>query len=377
MPGTFSTRPNVPMATAAAPAGTLARRDKILTLVALAALAGLLALMKAVLNDYYLRIVDLIGINVILVASLNLTNGFTGIFSLGHAGFMAIGAYASALLTIPPVQKAAALPDLPVWLAGVQAPFAAALVVAGLVAALFALIVGFPVLRLRGHYLAVATLGFLVIVRVLLTNAEAYTRGARGISGLPAYTDTWWVYSVVVVTIYVLWRLLHSAYGRGMLAIREDDVAAEASGVNLAGYKILAFCVGAFFAGMGGALWGHLMSVISPNFFSYNQTFLLVEMSVIGGMGSLTGAVVGTTLMTIVPEVLRTLEGGITVLGLTLPPLYGLSQLILASLLMVVIIFRPQGLLGRWEFSWRLFGGGRRETTATAKPMGGGATGAA
>lgn len=344
----------------------MSRRDKTLTLAALAALAGLLVLMTFLLNDYYLRIVNLIGINIILVASLNLTNGFTGIFSLGHAGFMALGAYASALLTIPPVQKAAALPDLPGWLAGVQAPFAAALIVAGLTAALFALVIGFPVLRLRGHYLAVATLGFLVIVRVLLTNADTFTRGARGISGLPAYTDTWWVYSVAVITIYAIWRLLHSAYGRGMVAIREDEVAAEALGVNLTGRKMLAFCTGAFFAGVGGALWGHLMSVISPNFFSYNQTFLLVEMSVIGGMGSLTGAVVGTTLMTIVPEVLRTLEGGVTIFGVTLPPLYGLSQLILASLLVMVIIFRPQGLMGRWEFSWQLFG--RRRGAMAGRP---------
>jgi len=343
----------------------LSRRDKILTLVSLVVLAGLLTLANQYLTDYYLRIVNLIGINIILVASLNLTNGFTGIFSLGHAGFMAVGAYASALMTIPAAQKAASLPDLPKWLANLQMPFPVALIIAGLLAGLCALIIGFPVLRLRGHYLAVATLGFLVIIRVTLTNAENLTRGARGISGLPPNTNIWWVYGIAVLTIYTIWRLLHSSYGRGMLAIREDDAAAESLGINLTAHKILAFCTGAFFAGVGGALWGHLISVISPNFFSYNQTFLLVEMSVIGGMGSLTGAVVGTALMTIFPELLRNLEGGITIFGTTLPPLYGLSQLILSSLLIIVIIFRPQGLMGRWEFSWQLFG--RQRFTAVPK----------
>ncbi|MGE5453704.1 MAG: branched-chain amino acid ABC transporter permease [Methylocystaceae bacterium] len=331
----------------------LTKREKIFTLIGLVTLFAVLALLNYLLDDYYLRIINLIGINIILVASLNLTNGFTGIFSLGHAGFMAVGAYVSALLTIPEVQKAAALPDLPPWLMGISLPFPVALLAAGLIAALFALVIGFPVLRLRGHYLAVATLGFLVIVRVGLANAEAITRGARGISGLPAFTNTWWVWGVAVLTIYLLWRLLHSSYGRGMIAIRDNEVAAAALGVNVTAHKMLAFATGAFFAGVGGALWGHLFTVISPNFFSYNQTFLLVEMSVIGGMASLTGAVTGATLMTVLPEVLRLLEGGAVVFGYTLPPLYGLSQLILASLVIVVIIFRPQGLIGRWEFSWK------------------------
>ncbi|MGE5380650.1 MAG: branched-chain amino acid ABC transporter permease, partial [Methylocystaceae bacterium] len=204
----------------------LNKQEKILTLSGIVALFAVLTLLNYLLDDYYLRIINLIGINIILVASLNLTNGFTGIFSMGHAGFMAVGAYVSALLTIPQVQKAAALPDLPAWLLGISLPFPLALLAAGIIAALFALIIGFPVLRLRGHYLAVATLGFLVIVRVGLANAETYTRGARGISGLPAFTNTWWVWSIAVLTLYLLWRLLHSSYGRGMVAIRDNEVAA-------------------------------------------------------------------------------------------------------------------------------------------------------
>ncbi|HNX92815.1 MAG TPA: branched-chain amino acid ABC transporter permease [Syntrophomonas sp.] len=333
----------------------LSRRDKRLTIIGIVVLGIVLFILNQVMADYYLRIINLIGINIILVASLNLTNGFTGIFSMGHAGFMAVGAYTSALLTIPITQKAALLPDLPLWLANLHVPFVAGLLAAGLMSMLFALLIGYPVLRLRGHYLAVATLGFLVIVRVVLTNIESITRGARGISGLPGVTNSWWIYGTLVIVMYCLWRFIHSSYGRGIMSIRDDDIAAQALGINITTHKMMAFCIGAFFAGVGGALWGDQMSVISPNFFSFNQTFTLVEMSVIGGMGSMTGAVVGAAVMTIIPELLRNLEVGITIMGMTLPPLYGLSQLILAALVVIVIIFRPQGIMGRWEFSWQHF----------------------
>jgi branched-chain amino acid transport system permease protein len=329
-----------------------AARSRALSLGAVALLFLALLAMNLALPGYYLRIVNLIGINIILVASLNLTNGFTGIFSLGHAGFMALGAYSSALLTLPAAQKALSLPDLPPWLAATGAPFPAALLVAGMVAAFAALLIGFPVLRLRGHYLAVATMGFLVIVRVVLVNAESITRGARGISGLPRYTDSWWVYGTAVVVLYLLRRLTTSAYGRGLMAIRDNPAAAESLGIPLARYRLMAFCVGAFFAGVGGALWGHLQSVIAPGFFSYGETFFLVEISIIGGTASLTGAVVGSVIMTLLPELLRNLEGGGSILGLAIPPLYGLSQLILAALLILIIIFRQQGIMGAREFSW-------------------------
>lgn len=309
-----------------------------------------LAISNLCLLDYYVRIINLIGINIILVASLNLTNGFTGIFSMGHAGFMAVGAYVSALLTMSAAQKSAMLPNLPGWLSAVQMPFLPALLTAGILTALCAVVIGFPTLRLKGHYLTVATLGFLVIIRVLLTNMESITRGARGISGLPAYTDSWWVYSIVILTLYILWRVIHSAYGRSMISIREDQTAAQALGIRLRFNRLLAFCMGAFFAGIGGALWGHLMTVISPNFFSYSQTFSLVEISIIGGMYSLTGAVAGSIVMTIVPELLRSLEGGINLFGYVTPPLSGLSQIITAILFIILIIVRPQGIMGFKDF---------------------------
>lgn len=329
-------------------------RKKIYTLLALIALFVTLALLNTLLSPYHMRIVNLIGINIALVVSLNLTNGFCGVFSLGHAGFMAVGAYVSAILSLPLAKKAVVLPNLPAWLGTIETGFLLSLLAGGIAAALCALLIGYPVLRLRGHYLAVATLGFLVIVQVVLTQLQDFTRGARGINGLTQYTNVWWVWIFTCLTIFVVWRIVNSAYGRGMLAIREDDLAAEAMGVNLTMHRLLAFCVGAFFAGIGGSLWGHLITVINPLSFSYDRTFLIVIMSIVGGMSSITGGVAGAALMTIVPEMLRNLEVGITVGGVAVPPLYGISQIILAVALIIVLIARPQGIAGAREFSWDL-----------------------
>ena len=331
------------------------RTSRIYSGVFLLLATGALYILNQCLSPYYMRIINLIGINLILVVSLNLTNGFCGIFSLGHAGFMAVGAYMTAILTIPAAKKAFLLPQLPGWLAALQLPFLPALLLGGLAAACCAYLIGYPVLRLRGHYLSVATLGFLVIMQVCVTQLDGLTRGARGLNGLEPFTNIWWVWAGVILTVYVAVKLIHSAYGRSMVAIKEDELAAECLGVNLAAHKLLAFCISAFFAGIGGALWGHLITVITPGSLSYSQTFNLVVMSVVGGMSSISGGVVGALLMTLVPELLRNVEQGVTLFGMSLPPLYGLSQVILAIALILVILFRPNGLMGRQEFSWTYF----------------------
>jgi branched-chain amino acid transport system permease protein len=312
----------------------------------IAVLAGLLFLAQNALNDYYLRVLAVLGINIILVVSLNLTNGYTGDFSLGHAAFMAIGAYVSALLTLPVASKARLIPDLPPWLAQVASPFLVAILLGGLSAALVAAVVGIPVLRLRGHYLAVATLGLMVIVRTVAINWTTITRGAKGINGLPSHTSLWWAYGWTVVTIYVVWRLVNSSYGRGMVAIREDYVAAAARGVNITGTRMLAFCVGAFFAGAAGSLWAHLITAITPHSFSFLITFNVVVMLVVGGAGSISGAVVGAAVMTLVPELLRRVETSLSLGG---HPLYGLSQIIVSLTIALVIIYRRQGMMGGQE----------------------------
>ena len=338
------------------------------TLFYLALLTGLLFLAQSLLNDYYQRVLSVVFINIILTVSLNLTNGFVGDFSLGHAAFMSIGAYLSAVLTLPPASKAGLMPQLPTWLAQLEVPFLAATILGGLLAALVAAAVGIPVLRLRGHYLAVATLGLMVIVRVVAINWTAVTRGAKGINGLPAFTNLWWVFGWAVVTVYVIWRLVNSPYGRAMIAIREDATAAAARGVNVTAHRMLAFCVGAFFAGIAGALWSHLITAITPHSFSFLITFNVVVMLVVGGMGSISGSILGAAVMTLVPEFLRRVETSLSLGG---HPLYGLSQIIIAVTITLVMIFRRQGLLGGREVQLpRLFDRRRALPRATVDTTG-------
>ncbi|MFQ3663575.1 MAG: branched-chain amino acid ABC transporter permease [Chloroflexaceae bacterium] len=316
--------------------------------LALGAGVALVVLAEYQLNNYYQRVLAVVAINVILAVSLSLTNGFSGDVSLGHAAFMAIGAYASALLTMPASMKLLALPDLPAWLARLELPFALALLAAGVLAALVAFVVGIPVLRLRGHYLSVATLGLMVIVQVVALNWQTVTRGARGLNGLPPLTTLPWAYGWMLVSVIVIWRLVRSPFGRAMLAVREDELAAACRGVRVFRTRMLAFVAGAFFAGTAGALWAHLITAIAPASFSFFITFNVVAMVVIGGAGSITGAILGGVLMTLLPEWLRGIETSLAGSG---KPLYGLSQIVIALLMLLVMIFRPQGLLGGRELT--------------------------
>jgi branched-chain amino acid transport system permease protein len=291
-----------------------------------------------------------LGISLMLVLSLNLANGFTGVFSLGHIGFMALGAYISAILTLPLAQKHEYLPNLPGWLAGMHLDlrlagfplgFLAATLIAGLVVALIAWLVGRVLMRLSGHFVAVATLGFLVIVRVLLFNADNITRGSRTFSNVTPYTNLWWVWGWTLVTLYVVWRMKHSSYGRAMLAQREDRWAAQAVGIDILSARLTAFVISAFFTAVAGSLYAHFITSFSPNVFYFDLTFRVITMLVIGGMGSVSGSVVGTVLVVVLAELLRRVEDA------TL--LYGISQIILAMILMLIIIFRREGLVGQRE----------------------------
>jgi branched-chain amino acid transport system permease protein len=293
-------------------------------------------------NDYALRLFMYLGLYIALVVSLNLVNGLTDIFSLGHAAFMALGAYTSAFLTLPVARRSFIFPEMPEWFQQFALPFALSLLGGALLAALVALLVGLPLLRLRGHYLSVGTLALLVIVETLATNLTSLTRGPRGINGIPDYTNVWWVWGVAVLIIYLVARLKYSSFGLAFRAIRQDDIAAESLGVPTARYRLLAFCLSAGMAGLIGGLWGHLVGVISPHVFSYGLTFQVVAMLVVGGLGSITGSVVGAAALFLLPEGLRFLES---------EGWFGLSQLLVAGLLIAVMIFRPQGLLGGFEVS--------------------------
>ncbi|MDQ7250341.1 branched-chain amino acid ABC transporter permease [Dongia sedimenti] len=320
-----------------------APRNTFLPRFAIAALVGaaLVALADANLNPYLLSIIQFIGLNIILAVSLNVTNGFIGLFSLGHPAFMTVGGYVAAILVIPPERKAALLPDLPAFLAAQEWSFLPALIAGGSVAALVALIVGFPVLRLRGHYLAVATLGLIFIVQSFAVNLRGVTRGALGLSGLPELTNLWWVYLFCLVTIYVCWQLKHSSLGRTMLAIRENELAASCLGVKVARMRILSFVLGAFLAGIAGGLWVHLVTLISPSSFSFILAFEIVVMVVLGGTGSITGAVLVAVVLSVLTQLLRPVEEAAN--------LFGASQMIVAFVVLVVLITRPKGLFGTAE----------------------------
>lgn len=342
-----------------APAATLRDHSPLLLrLLAIVILAVLLALLQASGLSFWQGFVVNLGIFMILVLSLNLASGFTGVFSLGHIGFMALGAYTSAILTLPLREKGDYLPNLPGWLASLHfdfyvGPFPLGFFLATLIAAtlvsLVAILVGLVLMRLSGHFVAVATLGFLVIVRVILFNADNFTRGSRTFSNVTPYTGLWWVWAWALLTLYVVWRLKYSAYGRAMLAQREDPLAAQSIGISVMPPRLLAFVVSAFFTAVAGSLYAHFITSFSPTVFYFDLTFRVITMLIVGGIGSVSGSVIGTVSVLALAEALRRFE------DMTL--LYGLSQIILAVIFILLIIFRPQGLLGRRELAlsrlWR------------------------
>ncbi len=323
------------------------------TAVLLAALAVILAATELLAGDYLQRIVIIIGINLILVVSLNLSNGFTGVFSLGHVGFMAIGAYVASILTLPANLKALNLPDLPIWLKGSAMPFLPATLVAGTIAMLVAFVVGLSLMRLNGSYISVATLGFLVIVQVILVNWDQFTRGARTFAGVPGYTTMWNVWIWAVISVYVVWRIGASAFGRDMRAARDNEIAALSLGTSVLRSRLLAFCMSAFLTGVGGSLWAHFITSFSPKSFFFTQAFSIITMLVIGGLGSVSGSVVGVLLVTLLSELLRNAERGFDLGTLHLPPIYGASQVLMSILFVLVIVFKPAGLMGGKELDLR------------------------
>ena len=305
-------------------------------------------------DAYIVRILNLCGIYVILGVSLNLINGITGQFSLGHAGFMAIGAYVSALLYMSPELKEVNYFITPIiWpLSVIQIPFVFSLIIAGLVSGGVGFLVGAPCLRLKGDYLAIVTFGFSEIIRVLFCNLQSITNGPLGLKGLPSYTNLWWTCGIAIFTIWFIKNLINSSYGRALKSIREDEVAAEAMGVNLFYHKVLSFVVGAFFAGIAGALLGSLVMTIDPNTFSFFMTFQIIIIIVVGGLGSITGTVIAGTVFAILMEVLRSVESPMNLFGLHIPGIPGMRMLIFSILLMIVILFFHQGLMGTKELSW-------------------------
>ncbi|MCO5156714.1 MAG: branched-chain amino acid ABC transporter permease [Aquamicrobium sp.] len=323
------------------PAAGSAAAAPLRAVLALIATAALVWLLTRGASPYLTTLVAVMFINAALAVSLTLTNGMTGMFSLGHPAFMTIGAYVAAILTFPSRRKGSMLPDLPEFIAGLDLSLLPAALIAGVVGAAIAFLVGLPVLRLRGHYLAVATLGLIVIVQGLAMNWNGITRGGAGLSGIPRLSNIWWAFGFLALTFAAVWRIKHSSLGRAMMATRENDLAAECTGIDTVRMRMLAFVLGAFFAAVAGALMVHLISVVTPRTYSILLAFNLVVMIVIGGSGSIVGAVLAAFAITGLSEAMRPVEESFG--------LYGMSQVIVALSLILVLYFRPQGLFGSGE----------------------------
>jgi branched-chain amino acid transport system permease protein len=269
-------------------------------------------------NRYYLGIGIDVGIAIIMAVSLNLINGHTGQFSLGHAGFMAVGGYMAGKLSLVISSTGEAA-----WC------FPLALIAGGLVAAVVGLLVGIPSLRLKGDYLAIVTLGFGEIIRVIFQNMES-VGAASGLKGIPKYTTLGWTFALAAVTVYVITALVKSTYGRGFVAVHDDEVAAESMGIDTTRYKVTAFVTGAFFAGIAGGLYAHHKQFLSPTGFDWVRSIDFVVMVILGGMGRTIGVIAAAVLLTLSPEVLR-----------------GVSEyrmIVYALLIILLMLLRPQGL---------------------------------
>ena len=330
-------------------------RDQILTGLSVVGLFAFLYWAKGNTTEYHIRLLNNCAIFTTLAVSYNLINGVCGQFSLGPNAFVVIGAYTSALLTMSPAEKQITFIIEPlIWpFSVIYAPFWLSLVAAGLVTAILALLMGFPVFRVRGDYLAIVTLGFGEVVRVVANNLQSVTNGPLGLKGLPPYTDLWWSYGLMVFTLFFLGRLIRSSFGRAMKAIREDEVAAEAMGVRVLRYKIMAFTISGFFAGIAGGLLAHLITTISPVLFTFFLTFNLLIIIVVGGLGSTTGSVISSVLFVLGGEALRVVEEPLSIGPLEIPGIPGMRMVIFSVILIVLMIFARKGIMGREEFSWQ------------------------
>ncbi len=329
-------------------------RNTLLTALAIAIAALALWFADGTLGSFAMRILNLSAIYIVLSLSLNLVNGFTGLFSLGCAGFMAVGAYVSALLSMTADVKEMNffLEPLTPFLQNLSLPFPLALVAGGACAAIAGLIIGLPVLRLRDDYLAIATLGFSEIIRVLITNFQSLTNGAQGLKNIPRKATTWTVWGVAAATVAFMALLTRSSYGRQLKAIRDDEIAAEAMGVNVFRVKVVSFTISSFIAGVGGALLGHMITTIDPKMFTFMLTFNILLIVVLGGSGSITGSVVASIAITILMEAMRFLDGPLNLVFLKTDGLPGLRMVVFSALLMAVVLFRQRGLMGDRELSW-------------------------
>lgn len=321
----------------------------LLVAVAVAALA---ALFDGATAGRYAGLLVSLGISMVLAVGYQVFCGNTGIVSFGHPAFVALGAYAAGLVSVPPAVKAATLPRLPELIAGAQLGMVPAVLLGGLVAALVALAVGPIVLRLAGAAAGIMTFGLLVIVNEVLRNADALTRGNQTFFGVPKLADFATVYAAAAIVIVVAVAFKFSRFGLRARAVREDPLAAETAGINVVAARLAPWVLSAFVMGVGGALMAYFLTAFSPRSFYLAMVVPMLMMAVLGGLGSVAGAVAGTILITAWEQIMRLVEGG--GLGLSVP--LGTAQLTLGTGLVLLLYLRPGGLLGSGEVA---LGGGR------------------
>ena len=312
-------------------------------LVVLFLVIGDMMVGQGIITRYQTSVLEQVGIYIIMAVSLNIATGYLGQLPLGHAGFMSVGGYSCAIFIMrmmPPF--GVTMRDFVLGTPAASLLFVVGLVFGGICAAICGVIIGIPALRLKGDYLAIITLGFAEIIRVIMLNIDGVlgfelTGGAKGLTGIPAYTNFLNTFVVVVISLFLIHTMMKSRHGRAILAIRDNEIAAEASGVNTTYYKTLAFVVSAFFAGIGGGLYAGCIGVMAPAKFGFMKSIEILVMVVLGGMGSMLGSVLSATFLTILPEALRAFAD--------------YRMVVYAIVLILVMIFRPQGLLGTYDFS--------------------------
>jgi len=330
-----------------------------LLLIALV-LIGLIVL-NLYLDNYKIKIINLCGIYAILGLGMNLINGFTGLFSLGHAGFMAIGAYTVAILTMPLEAKEMNYymkPMVP-FLLNLNLPFIFALIMGGIMAAIFGFLIGAPVLKLTDDYLAIATLGFSEIIRIVFINMQSITNGSLGLKGIPQMNNKFiadifgvspkinllWTWGIAILTIVFMKFLMKGSYGKAFKAIREDEIAARSMGINLFKHKVMSFTIGSFLAGIGGGLLAVHLGTIDPALFKFALTFNILLIVVLGGMGNINGTAIAAIVITVAMEALRFLDEPLNFGFFTTPALPGLRMVVFSLALMVIVIFKKDGFM--------------------------------
>ncbi len=330
-------------------------RNNFLTIVAVIIVIGALYLFQnSSIDRYYIRILQYWGIYVIFGASFQLLYGYTGLLSLGHAGLIAVGSYTVAILTLEPSVKAISYllrPPSPL-IANVQIPFFPALILAGIFSAFFGLLVATPALRLGGDYLAMVTLGFAEVIRLLFVNLPALFNGSMGLRSIPQSANLVITWVIAILCVFVLKRLETSNYGRNLLAINEDEIGAEALGISVFKYKVSSFVISSFFAGIGGGLMASMLGTIDPNTFKSTLTNAAITIVVLGGMRSMTGVIISSGIYTIMSEYLRVVESPIVLGSFKFPGIPGARVLIFGFMLLFIILFMRNGILGDKEFSW-------------------------